>query len=62
MLEKQIGAGVKFAPIFYPTLLLPSLRGKTGVKKSGLVGRAGISSKFHKCGHLGGKGNKALQL
>ena len=28
----------------------------------GIVGRVGMSSKFYKCGHLGGKGNKALQL
>jgi hypothetical protein len=31
-------------------------------EKIGTFGRAGISLKFYKCGHLAGKGNKALQL
>jgi hypothetical protein len=35
---------------------------KRGYKKIGIVGRAGISSKFYKCGHFGGKGDKALPL
>ncbi len=35
---------------------------KGGCEKIGTVGRAGISPKFYKCGHLQGKGNKALHL
>jgi hypothetical protein len=45
------------------TIILPYIpleKGDCG--KIGVVGRAGISSKFYKCGHLGGKGNKVLRL
>jgi len=32
------------------------------VKKLGFSDRAGISSKFYKCGRFEGKGNKALRV
>jgi hypothetical protein len=41
-------------------MLIPLLEGRC--EKIGAVGRAGISSKFYNCGHLEGKGNKAVQL
>jgi len=38
----------------------PLLKGRC--EEIGIAGRAGISSKFYKCGRFKGKGDKALQV